>query len=133
MSKVKHIPLRRCVVCREALPQKELLRLVQKDGQWQFDLKRSAGGRGAWLCRKDKCHESKQLKRFFRNDAERIAQDVGAIKTALGAAFPVVEVTAKNQEEESSTGGSISLSSDSAKHNGMIRPVEDSSGGTHVR
>jgi uncharacterized protein len=98
MTKPKHIPLRRCVVCREALPQKELLRLYQKDGQWQFDLKRRAGGRGAWLCFKSKCHEVKQLKRFFRNDAERIAQELVAIKTALGDMFPIAEVTANNIE-----------------------------------
>jgi uncharacterized protein len=98
MTKPKHIPLRRCVVCREAKPQKELLRLYQRDGQWQFDLKRKAGGRGAWLCFKSKCHEGKQLKRFFRNDAERIAQELSVIKTALGEAFPIVEVTAKNNQ-----------------------------------
>jgi uncharacterized protein len=110
MTKPKHIPLRRCVVCREALPQKELLRLAQKDSVWQFDLKRKAGGRGAWLCLKEKCHEVKQLKRFFRNDAERIAQEVSSIKAALGDTFPVVKVTAKNDKgRESSTGGSISL------------------------
>ncbi len=111
----KHIPLRRCVVCRKALPQKELLRLTQqdtvgKDKAWQFDLKRRAGGRGAWLCLKSKCHEVKQLKRFFRNDAERVAQELVIIQSALGNAFPVAEVTAKNdQGQESSTGGSISL------------------------
>jgi uncharacterized protein len=104
MTKARHIPLRRCVVCREALPQKELLRLSQRDGQWQFDLKCKAGGRGCWLCLKSKCHESKQLKRFFRNDAERIAQELVMIKTALGAAFPVVEVAAKNIEGRSSGG-----------------------------
>ncbi|MGL4609637.1 MAG: YlxR family protein [Trueperaceae bacterium] len=101
----KHIPLRRCVVCRETLPQKELLRLSQRDGQWQFDLKRKADGRGAWLCFKPKCHGSKQLKRFFRNDAERIAQELETIKTALGEAFPVVEVTAKNLDKGRSLGG----------------------------
>jgi uncharacterized protein len=110
MTKAKHIPLRRCVVCREALPQKELLRLFQKDtaqkeGAWQFDLKRKAGGRGAWICLKSKCHEAKQLKRFFRNDAERIAQEVSVIKTALGDMFPVVEVTAKVNERGRTPGG----------------------------
>jgi uncharacterized protein len=105
MTKPKHTPLRRCVVCREALPQKELLRLYQRDGQWQFDLKRRAGGRGAWLCFKSKCHEVKQLKRFFRNDAERIAQELSTIKNALGEAFPVVEVIAKNFDGGRTLGG----------------------------
>lgn len=104
MTKPQHIPLRRCVVCREALPQKELLRLSQKDNAWQFDLKRKAGGRGCWLCLKSKCHESKQLKRFFRNDAERIAQELVVIKTALGDNFPVVEVAAKKVEGRASGG-----------------------------
>jgi uncharacterized protein len=110
MSKSKHTPLRRCVVCRESLPQKELLRLVQQDtaqkgGAWQFDLKRKAGGRGAWICQKEKCHELKQLKRFFRNDAERIAQELSVIKTALGDMFPVVEVTAKTKSPGRTLGG----------------------------
>jgi uncharacterized protein len=107
MTKARHVPLRRCVVCREALSQKELLRLSQKDGQWQFDLKRKAGGRGCWLCFKSKCHESKQLKRFFRNDAERIAQELSVIKTALGDMFPVVEVSAKNIEGRASGGMNV--------------------------
>jgi predicted RNA-binding protein YlxR (DUF448 family) len=85
------------VVCREALPQKELLRLAQKEGAWQFDLKRKAGGRGCWICLKSKCHEAKQLKRFFRNDAERVAQELVSIKAALGDMFPVVEVTANSR------------------------------------
>jgi uncharacterized protein len=88
MSKAKHIPLRRCVICRESLPQKELLRLVQKD-TWQFDLRRKAGGRGAWLCLKDTCHELKSLKRFFKQDAERILNDLKVIKQALGDRFNV--------------------------------------------
>jgi uncharacterized protein len=88
MSQTKHIPLRQCVVCREAGTQKELLRLSQKEGQWQFDLRRKAGGRGAWLCLKPQCHEVKSLKRFFRQDAERIAREVSVIKHALGNILP---------------------------------------------
>lgn len=84
MTKPKHIPLRRCVICRESLPQSTLLRLVQKDGSWQFDLRRKAGGRGAWLCLKDTCQELKLLKRFFKQDAERILGDLSKIKQALG-------------------------------------------------
>jgi uncharacterized protein len=84
MTKPKHIPLRRCVICRESLPQATLLRLVQKEGFWQFDLRRKAGGRGAWLCLKDTCHELKLLKRFFKQDAEKMSRDLSMIKQALG-------------------------------------------------
>ncbi len=105
MTKPKHVPLRRCVVCREALPQKELLRLTQRENAWQFDLKRKAGGRGAWLCLKEKCHEVKQLKRFFRNDAEHIAREVAMIKAALGDSFSVTEVHANQLEQGRTLGG----------------------------
>ena len=96
MSQTKHIPLRRCVVCRKAFAQKELLRLAQKEQAWQFDLRRKAGGRGAWICLNPQCHEVKSLKRFFRQDAERIVIEVGVIKHALGNSLPpYVEVSAK--------------------------------------
>lgn len=70
----KHVPLRRCVVCREQRPQQELIRFVRDDdGQWQLDVGRKAGGRGAWLCRDSSaCYQPKKLARFFRGQAERI-------------------------------------------------------------
>lgn len=94
MSKAKHIPLRRCVICRESLPQKELLRLVQKEGSWQFDLRRKAGGRGTWLCRKSTCHEVKSLRRFFKQQTEGVAADLKVIQQALGDLNDVNRVTA---------------------------------------
>ena len=82
----RRVPLRRCVVCRSSKPQHELLRLHRDEaGAWQFDLKRRAGGRGAWLCQdKASCHRVKALRRFFKQDAERVAQDADNIRTALG-------------------------------------------------
>lgn len=83
MSKAKHIPLRRCVICRQSFPQYQLLRLVQKDGLWQFDLRRRAGGRGSWLCQQESCHSLKSLRRFFKQDAEQVLAELMVIKTAL--------------------------------------------------
>ncbi len=103
MSKVKHIPLRRCVICRESLPQKSLLRLVQNEGSWQFDLRRKAFGRGAWLCLQNQCHELKVLKRFFKQDAQRIASEIGVIKHALGDMLPIMNKD--NRQQGSSLGG----------------------------
>ena len=82
----RHVPLRRCVVCRVSRPQFELLRLYQDEvGAWQFDLKRKAGGRGAWLCRDNpSCHKCGALKRFFKQDAERVAETAHTIRRALG-------------------------------------------------
>jgi predicted RNA-binding protein YlxR (DUF448 family) len=92
VSQAKHIPFRRCVICRESLPQKSLLRMVQKEGSWQFDLRRKALGRGSWLCLDHKCHELKSLKRFFKQDAQRIASEIAVIKHALGDMLPITEV-----------------------------------------
>ena len=47
---MKKIPLRRCVVTKEQLPKKELLRIVRdKDGNVSIDLAGKANGRGAYI------------------------------------------------------------------------------------
>lgn len=76
--RTKHVPLRRCVVCRQSRPQPELLRFYRDAaGAWQFDRERRAGGRGAWLCAdKAACRQRKPLGRFFRAQAENVAQQL---------------------------------------------------------
>jgi uncharacterized protein len=50
MPKVKKIPLRTCVVTREVLPKKELVRIAAtKEGIVSIDLVGKAPGRGAYL------------------------------------------------------------------------------------
>ncbi len=52
MPKVKKIPLRTCVVTREVLPKKELVRVAAtKEGIVSIDLVGKAPGRGAYLKR----------------------------------------------------------------------------------
>ena len=74
----KHVPLRRCVVCRTQRPQNALLRLYRdNDGVWHLDPSSKAGGRGAWVClpaHNPSCTNasSKQLARFFRGQAEGV-------------------------------------------------------------
>lgn len=82
-KKPKHIPLRRCVVCRESKPQADLIRFVQNESRWQLDKtyashKRKSNGRGAWVCKAEACQQKNALKRFFRQDAERIASELSA-------------------------------------------------------
>ena len=78
----KHVPLRRCVVCRSSRPQAELLRFYKLDDAWQLDPNRKGGGRGAWLCRdKETCQRPKALKRFFRSEAEHVAAQVSDFLT----------------------------------------------------
>jgi len=48
--KVKKIPLRTCVVTKEALPKKELLRIVRTpDGEVKVDESGKLNGRGAYI------------------------------------------------------------------------------------
>ncbi|HEX7022297.1 MAG TPA: YlxR family protein [Trueperaceae bacterium] len=77
-SRPRHVPMRRCVACRQSRPQAELVRLCRDAaGDWQLDPERRAPGRGAWLCRdKPACQESKALKRFFRAQAGSVAEEL---------------------------------------------------------
>jgi len=50
MTKVKKTPLRTCVVTKEVLPKKELIRIAAtKEGVVSVDLNGRAPGRGAYL------------------------------------------------------------------------------------
>jgi hypothetical protein len=49
-------PIRTCLGCRRPRPQAELLRIVRTpDGRLEADPRRRAGGRGAYLCRREAC------------------------------------------------------------------------------
>lgn len=50
MKKVRKIPMRTCVVTKETLPKRALIRVVAtKEGVVSVDLKGKAPGRGAYL------------------------------------------------------------------------------------
>ncbi len=71
----RHVPLRRCVACRASLPQAALTRLYQDaEGRWQVDVRKRAGGRGAWVCGETECRSPRKLGRFFRGQARDVAQ-----------------------------------------------------------
>ncbi len=54
--KTKKEPLRKCTVCGEHRAKKELLRVVRTpEGGIILDLKGKANGRGAYICRSEKC------------------------------------------------------------------------------
>ncbi len=70
----KHVPLRRCVVCREVHPKAELLRLVRDaEGDLRLDLAGKAGGRGLWICRACTARErDKRFRHAFRGQSEHV-------------------------------------------------------------
>lgn len=64
----KKIPMRTCIVTRESLPKKELIRVVKDNlGNVSIDISGKANGRGAYI-KKDievikKCQKNKLLER----------------------------------------------------------------------
>ncbi len=75
----KRIPVRSCVVCRQRFPQAELLRLTRDEaGTVQLDPKRSAAGRGFYICAKPTCHLEKPLMRVSRGGAARLSRELEA-------------------------------------------------------
>lgn len=59
--KVKKTPLRKCVVCGEGKPKKELIRVVRNTEKTvSIDISGKINGRGAYLCTNIKCIEMAQ-------------------------------------------------------------------------
>ncbi len=66
--KPRKIPLRRCMGCYESKPKKELVRIVKnKEGEIALDLTGKKAGRGAYICKDDKClAKAQKAKRIER-------------------------------------------------------------------
>jgi len=67
-ARSKHVPLRRCIVCGEQRPKREMLRVVRTpDGQMDVGAPPKAAGRGAYVCPAQAClsqaADGKALKR----------------------------------------------------------------------
>lgn len=57
--------MRRCIACYESFPQDKLARFVLIDGKVVPDFSGREKGRGAYLCKNDKCLELAMKKRAF--------------------------------------------------------------------
>ncbi len=56
--KKKKTPERRCICCGEHMPKPELLRVVRSpSGEVTLDMTGKKSGRGAYVCRSEKCIE----------------------------------------------------------------------------
>ena len=72
MQKVKKIPQRQCVGCREMKDKKALLRIVRTpEGEILLDSTGKKSGRGAYVCPDPEClkkaRKSRALERAFDN------------------------------------------------------------------
>lgn len=70
MTKVKKVPMRKCIGCGTSKPKKELIRIVKnKDGEIFLDKTGRQNGRGAYICLDKDCLEkaikTKALNRAF--------------------------------------------------------------------
>lgn len=68
MPATRKIPLRKCTGCNEMKPKKELVRVVRSpEGEVSLDLTGKKPGRGAYVCRDEKClAKARKAKRFER-------------------------------------------------------------------
>ncbi len=68
-SKIKKIPLRRCVACHQMIDKRELVRVVKMaDNNYVVDITGKMDGRGAYVCKNIECLEkSKKVKGFERS------------------------------------------------------------------
>ena len=71
MQKVKKIPQRQCVGCRETKDKKELLRVVKSpEGEISLDFTGKKPGRGAYLCRTAECLQRARRSRALERALE---------------------------------------------------------------
>src|SRR5215207_1812142 len=57
VQRVKHVPQRTCVGCREVLPKRKMIRLVRTTDGVQVDPTGKLAGRGAYLHDRKECWE----------------------------------------------------------------------------
>jgi len=89
MPKVKKIPQRQCVGCREMKDKKSLIRIVKSpEGEISLDFVGKKPGRGAYVCRDVAClkkaRKSRALERAF--DTAIPAEVYDALEQELGGA-----------------------------------------------
>ncbi len=73
-NQTKHIPLRRCISCRQSKAKNSLLRFYKDaNNDWQFDKKQKMQTRGSWLCKDSlNCYKTKSFKKYFGQSHARI-------------------------------------------------------------
>ena len=61
---MKKVPMRMCVVCRNMMPKKDLIRVTEVGGEIVLDESGKANGRGAYVC-KSSCIDNLQKRKSF--------------------------------------------------------------------
>jgi len=62
-DRIKHVPERTCIGCRQVRPKRELIRIFINDYSWvEIDHTERKSGRGTYLCKQQSCWEMGLLK-----------------------------------------------------------------------
>lgn len=76
MPKVRKVPMRMCVGCREMKPKAELMRVVKpQEGDCAIDRTGKAPGRGAYVCENAECLRKAQKSRALERALEAKIED----------------------------------------------------------
>lgn len=68
---MKKIPVRSCVMCRQKVEKRELLRIIRNtDGKIEFDPTGKKNGRGVYLCRNENCIVSVKNRQKISNSLD---------------------------------------------------------------
>jgi predicted RNA-binding protein YlxR (DUF448 family) len=100
--KVRRVPERTCIVCRQVRPKRELIRVVRTpDGHVELDATGKKSGRGAYLCARRSCWEPALHKGRLEREFELtlLPEDRAALEVYLESlppetAAPVASATA---------------------------------------
>lgn len=72
-EKIKSVPFRMCIVCKQMQPKKSLLRVIKnKENEVFIDYTGKSNGRGAYVCDNPECVRTcikkKMLNKVFHSD-----------------------------------------------------------------
>jgi predicted RNA-binding protein YlxR (DUF448 family) len=86
MPRVRHVPQRQCVACRQMRPKRELIRVVRTPGgELRVDATGKVSGRGAYVCPAPACVETALRERRVEHALDVAVSDavVGALRAAV--------------------------------------------------
>ena len=81
MPKVRHVPQRQCVACRQMRPKRDLVRVVRTPaGEVRVDTTGKVSGRGAYVCPSDACAEVALRERRLEHALETPVPESAAVE-----------------------------------------------------
>ena len=70
-----HIPERMCIACRSMKPKNELIRIVKNGGDAVLDISQKLAGRGAYICKNEKCVNTAKKRRVLSKHFKMAVDD----------------------------------------------------------